>query len=123
MNSVHTTRTSFLEMKGVSKFFGGTPALNKVEFECKAGEVHAILGENGAGKSTLMKLLVGALTPNEGVIFLEGKQVEMESPRGAQKKGVVCMFQELSLSSDLTVGETFFWEALRWGLASSPIRL
>lgn len=107
MASLNTTGDgdTFLEMRGVSKFFGGTPALNRVDFSCQAGEVHAILGENGAGKSTLMKLLAGSLTPNEGEILLEGKPTRMVSPGFAQSKGIICMFQELSLSPDLTVGE------------------
>ena len=65
-----------LEMKGIVKSFGPVKALKGVDFDLRAGEVHALMGENGAGKSTLMKVLTGIHKPNEGSIHYNGKQVE-----------------------------------------------
>ena len=69
---------TILKMQGIQKYFSGVHALKGVDFELKAGEVHALMGENGAGKSTLMKCLFGVYQKNAGKIFLEGKEV-MES--------------------------------------------
>ena len=62
-----------LTMKGITKAFGGVQALKGVDFDLRAGEVHALVGQNGAGKSTLIKILAGALTPDAGTISVEGK--------------------------------------------------
>ncbi|MEM9370198.1 MAG: sugar ABC transporter ATP-binding protein [Pseudomonadota bacterium] len=85
--------------------FGATKALDRVDFTCHRGEVHAVLGENGAGKSTLMKLIAGVLQPTSGQIRIDGKEISLVSPHTALGKGLVCMFQELSLVPDLTVRE------------------
>lgn len=110
--------TEFVAMKGVSKTYGATKALTEVDFTCRQGEIHAVLGENGAGKSTLMKLLSGVIAPTEGVIEMNGRAVVLPSPRAAQAAGIVCMFQELSLASDLSVGENILLGApgTGWGL-------
>nr|WP_321445603.1 sugar ABC transporter ATP-binding protein [uncultured Cohaesibacter sp.] len=92
-------------MQGITKRFGSTTALDDVDFACNHSEIHAILGENGAGKSTLIKLISGVLQPTSGQMFLEGKPIELPSPRAALDHGLVCMFQELSLVPDLTVRE------------------
>lgn len=97
--------TALLEMRGISKHFGATKALDGVDFVCNAGEVHAVLGENGAGKSTLMKLIAGVLQPTHGQLRVDGKEVSLNSPQAALQQGLVCMFQELSLVPDLTVRE------------------
>ncbi|KIC48021.1 sugar ABC transporter ATP-binding protein [Tateyamaria sp. ANG-S1] len=105
-----------LEMQGISMHFGATKALDKVDFVCKAGEVHAILGENGAGKSTLMKLIAGVLQPTDGMIRVDGEKVSLSSPKAALRHGLVCMFQELSLVPDLTVRENLLLGARDAGL-------
>lgn len=64
---------TILKMQGISKFYGGIKALEKVDFELYRGEILCLLGENGAGKSTLMKILSGVIEPSEGEIFLEDK--------------------------------------------------
>lgn len=94
-----------LEMRNISKHFGATKALDRVDFACHTGEVHAILGENGAGKSTLMKLIAGVLQPTDGQLLIDGREVTLKSPKDALRHGLVCMFQELSLVPDLTVHE------------------
>lgn len=99
------TNAPLLEMRDIAMHFGATKALDGVDFVCKAGEVHAVLGENGAGKSTLMKLIAGVLQPTHGQLRVDGQDVFLNSPQAALKHGLVCMFQELSLVPDLTVRE------------------
>ena len=72
-------------LRGVSKSFGGTVAVDDVSFELKSGEVLALLGENGAGKSTCVKLLAGVYRPDRGHTFLEGSNVDLHSPLEAQR--------------------------------------
>jgi ribose transport system ATP-binding protein len=95
----------FVHLAGLTKHYGGVPALTDVDLDVAPGVVHAILGENGAGKSTLMKLLAGVTQPSAGRIEVDGTPVRFGSPRAAAALGIVCMFQELSLVPDLTVGE------------------
>src|SRR4051794_15651874 len=71
---------SMLRADGIAKFYGDTRALDGVNFEVRAGEVHAIVGQNGAGKSTLMGLLAGRMKPDRGQLYLDGAAVRMESP-------------------------------------------
>jgi ribose transport system ATP-binding protein len=97
--------TPLVRLRGISKHYGGVPALTDVDLDVYPGEVHAILGENGAGKSTLMKLLAGVVQPSTGHIELNGKPILFASPRAAAAQGLVCMFQELSLIPDLSVAE------------------
>ena len=97
-----------LKMKNIHKSFPGVHALKSVDFELRAGEVHAILGENGAGKSTLIKVLGGIYTPDEGEIYIEGKKVEIKDVVTAQKCGIAIIHQELVLVPYMTVGENIF---------------
>ena len=97
-----------LKLKNVSKSFPGVKALDGVDLDVRAGEVHALLGENGAGKSTLMKILAGIYHPDEGDVILEGQLVHMLNPVDARDHGVLLIHQELSLVSDMTVGENVF---------------
>ena len=97
-----------LEMKKIDKSFPGVHALNKVDFEVKRGEVHALMGENGAGKSTLMKVLTGIYTKDSGTIIYEGKEVEFNSTREAQDAGIVIVHQELNMVGHLTVAQNIF---------------
>ena len=90
-------------LKGVSKHFGATKALDNVDFACHAGSTHAILGENGAGKSTLIKIMSGVLNPTKGTMDVGGEPVSFGKPADAVEKGIVCIFQELSLIPDLSV--------------------
>ena len=78
-----------LEMRGITKrFSGGVVANDQVDFDIKAGEIHALLGENGAGKSTLMHILSGLIEPDEGEIFIGGEKVFIVSPQAAFNLGI-----------------------------------
>ncbi|NVK35664.1 MAG: sugar ABC transporter ATP-binding protein [Rhodobacteraceae bacterium] len=94
-----------VELRGISKAFSGAKALEGVDFSCRSGSTHAILGENGAGKSTLIKIMSGVLQPDTGEMYLNGQPVRFRSPAEAAKSGIVCIFQELSLMPDLTVAD------------------
>ena len=100
-----STARSALQMRGIHKAFPGVVALDGVDFDLRAGEVHVLLGENGAGKSTLMKILSGAYAKDAGEILLEGTPVSIGSPRDAQSLGIATIYQELSLVPQLTVAE------------------
>ncbi|MGO9179833.1 MAG: ABC transporter ATP-binding protein [Candidatus Limnocylindrales bacterium] len=91
---------------GVTKrFAGGVVANDRVSFEARRGEVHALLGENGAGKTTLCNILTGLYRPDEGEIQIGGKPVRLHSPRAAQVAGIFMVHQHLSLVESLTVAE------------------
>jgi ABC-type sugar transport system ATPase subunit len=95
-------------MTGISKAFPGVRALDGVDLEVAAGEVHALLGENGAGKSTLLKILSGAQQPDRGDILIDGVPVTLERPHDATDCGIVTIYQELTLIPDMTVAENVF---------------
>ena len=97
-----------LEMKGIVKSFGPVKALKGVDFDLRAGEVHALMGENGAGKSTLMKVLTGIHDANEGTIHYNGKQVAYSKPKDAMEDGIVIVHQELNMMNHLTVAQNIF---------------
>src|SRR3978361_1513650 len=95
-------------MTGIQKRFGGVAALKGVDFNLRAGEVHALLGENGAGKSTMMGVLSGKLRPDGGGIAFDGKPVRFASPRDAIDCGIEMIHQEMALAPDLSVAENIF---------------
>lgn len=97
-----------LQMLGISKFFPGVKALDKVQLNIKPGEVHALLGENGAGKSTLMKILSGQYIPDEGKIIYFGNEIKVKNSADALKMGISMIHQELSPLMDMTVAENLF---------------
>ncbi|UCF92957.1 MAG: sugar ABC transporter ATP-binding protein [Desulfobacterales bacterium] len=99
---------AILEMKSITKNFPGVRAVDKVDFSCVSGEVHALVGENGAGKSTLMKILAGAYPQDEGSIRLKNRQIHMASPHDAQRHGISIIYQEFNLIPDLTVADNVF---------------
>src|SRR5512134_2409979 len=98
-------RIETLEIRGVSKRFPGVLANDRVDFDVKSGEVHALLGENGAGKSTLMKILYGMYHPDEGEILLNGKPVMIASPTDSINSGIGMIHQHFMLVQTLTVAE------------------
>ena len=102
------TAVPLLEAQAISKRFPGVHALDHVSLEVLPGEIHAVVGENGAGKSTLMKILAGALEPDEGLIRVDEQPVTIATPRAAQDLGINTIYQELSLVDALSVGENIF---------------
>ncbi len=94
-----------LRMEGISKRFGATVALDRVDLAVRAGEVHALVGENGAGKSTLMKILSGAYRPDAGAIRLDGEPYQPRDPLEGRLAGVAMIYQELSLAPHLSIQE------------------
>lgn len=97
-----------VRMQGIEKRFPGVHALNDAQFELRAGEVHALVGENGAGKSTLMKVLSGVYRKDGGRIFYKGQEVDIPNPRAAQLLGISIIHQELNLMPHLTVAQNIF---------------
>jgi ribose transport system ATP-binding protein len=94
-----------LTMSGITKSFPGVRALDGVDLDVQAGEVHCLLGQNGAGKSTLIKVLAGAHQPDEGTIGWRGTHVTLKSPIAAMRLGIATIYQELDLVEGLSVAE------------------
>ncbi len=97
-----------LQMRGITKTYPGVRALESVDLDVRAGEVHALIGENGAGKSTLMKVLAGAQPKDSGTITLSGDTVEMDSPQKAMDLGVSIIYQEFNLVPYLNAAENIY---------------
>lgn len=97
-----------LATRGLSKAYGSVQALSSVTMEIQPGETVALVGDNGAGKSTLIKLLCGALEPDEGTVYVDGKRVAFQSPRDARANGVAVVYQDLALANNLTVADNVF---------------
>lgn len=100
--------TPILELRGITKLYGGVPAVDGVDFTLNKGEVHALCGENGAGKSTLTKIMAGVVEPSEGELVLEGRRVQFRNPVEAQREGIAMVFQETSLVPTMTVGQNLY---------------
>src|SRR6266513_2333952 len=92
-----------LETRGLSKNYGAVVALRSGDLRVQAGEIHALMGANGAGKSTLVKVLTGDVTPNAGIVLLEGREVRFASPATARKAGLASVYQDVSLVPLLTI--------------------
>ena len=98
-----------LQLRNISKTFPGVKALQHVDFELRAGEVHGLCGENGAGKSTLMKILTGIYTADPGgEIWIDGRQVEVKGVNHARELGLSIIHQELNMVPDLTVAQNLY---------------
>ncbi len=102
------TDAPILEMRKISKAFGGVQALREVSFSCRKGKVHALVGENGAGKSTLIKILAGAHQADSGEIVFKGRRYAGFSAREAMATGISIIYQELNLVQLMTVAENIF---------------
>ena len=101
-----------LELRNVSKRYGGAIALSDVGFAVEPGEVHGLIGENGAGKSTMMKLLAGVFNDYDGEMLLRGQPARLASPADAQAQGIGMVHQALSTFAHLTVAENLFGRKL-----------
>ena len=97
-----------LEIKSVSKRFGGVQALDNVSMHLNEGEVLALAGDNGAGKSTLIKVVSGVYHPDNGDIIFKNKNIQLDNPRFAREKGIETIYQDLALADNLNVGANIF---------------
>jgi len=97
-----------VDMRGIVKHFGGVKALQGVDFQVEAGEIHALLGGNGAGKSTILKVLNGVHVPDGGTIEICGTRITAMSPEASRSAGVAMIFQEMSLIPSLSVAQNVY---------------
>ena len=108
---------SLVEMRSISKNFGGLQALKNVSLELYSGEVLGVLGHNGAGKSTLIKILAGAETSSAGTILIDGRETQVRGPKDARACGIETIYQELALCGNLNAPSNLFMgrEINKWG--------
>lgn len=117
---------NILELRGITKIFPGVKALDKVHFQLKKGEIHALMGENGAGKSTFIKVITGVHAAEEGEMILEGSEVHFKGPRDAQAAGIAAVYQHptayptLSVTENIFIGhETMKGGVIQWGVMNN----
>jgi D-xylose transport system ATP-binding protein len=102
------SETPILQLRGISKSFGSVQALTDVDFEVRAGEVMALVGDNGAGKSTLIKCVAGIHGVDSGEILFEGKPVHIHGPKDAARLGIEIVYQDLALADNLDVVQNMY---------------
>jgi D-xylose transport system ATP-binding protein len=103
-----STTAPLLEIRGVSKRFGSVQALTDVDFEVRAGEVMALVGDNGAGKSTLIKCIAGIYTTDSGEIVFDGQPVSIHGPKDSARLGIEVVYQDLALCDNLDVVQNMY---------------
>ena len=120
-----TTPKLVLQAKGLVKRYGQVTALDGADFELRAGEILAVIGDNGAGKSSLIKALSGATIPDEGELLLDGKPVHFRSPIDARRAGIETVYQDLAVAAAMTIAENLFLgrELRRPGFLGSVLRM
>ena len=114
-----------MQAKGLVKRYGQVTALDGADFELRAGEILAVIGDNGAGKSSLIKALSGATIPDEGEIWLDGKPIHFRSPIDARHAGIECCYQDLAVAPAMTITENLFLgrEIKREGFLGTVLRM
>jgi fructose transport system ATP-binding protein len=114
-----------IQAKGLVKRYGQVTALDGADFELRAGEILAVIGDNGAGKSSLIKALSGATIPDEGQIFLDGQPIHFKSPIDARRAGIETVYQDLAVAPAMTIAENLFLgrEILRPGFLGRFLRM
>ncbi len=114
-----------MQAKGLVKRYGQVTALDGADFELRAGEILAVIGDNGAGKSSLIKALSGATIPDEGEIFLDGKKIHFKSPIDARRAGIETVYQDLAVAPAMTIAENLFLgrEIRRPGVLGSVLQM
>jgi fructose transport system ATP-binding protein len=114
-----------MQAKGLVKRFGQVTALDGADFELRAGEILAVIGDNGAGKSSLIKCLSGASIPDAGEVFLDGQRVHFRSPMDGRRHGIETVYQDLAVAPAMTIAENLFLgrELRRPGLLGSVLRM
>ncbi len=118
------TQEPILHARGLVKRYGKVTALDHCDFELYPGEILAVIGDNGAGKSSLIKAISGAITPDEGEIFLEGRPIAFRSPIEARAAGIETVYQTLAMSPALSIAENMFMgrELRKPGIMGSVFR-
>ena len=124
MNSTTQITQIVFKGTGITKRYGQVTALDGADFELRAGEILAVIGDNGAGKSTLIKALSGAIIPDEGSIELDGKVVHFKSPIDARRHGIETVYQDLAVAPAMSIAENLFMgrELRRPGILGSVFR-
>ncbi len=114
-----------IQAKGLVKRYGQVTALDGADFELRAGEIMAVIGDNGAGKSSLIKCLAGATIPDEGEIFLDGARAQFKSPIDARRAGIETVYQDLAVAPAMTIAENLFLgrEIRRKGFMGSVLQM
>src|SRR3981189_3645333 len=97
-----------MEARGLVTGYGQVTALDGADFELRAGEILAVIGDNGAGKSSLIKALSGAVIPDAGEIKLDGRTVHFKSPIDARREGIETVYQDLAVAPAMTITENLF---------------
>lgn len=119
--TVHSNAPIVMQAKGLVKRYGQVTALDGADFELRAGEILAVIGDNGAGKSSLIKALSGATIPDQGEVFLDGQAIQFKSPIDARRAGIETVYQDLAVAPAMTIAENLFLgrELRRPGLLGS----
>jgi fructose transport system ATP-binding protein len=122
---MHSTTPLVMQAKGLVKRYGQVTALDGADFELRAGEILAVIGDNGAGKSSLIKALSGATIPDEGEIYLDGQRIQFRSPIDARRAGIETVYQDLAVAPAMTIAENLFLgrELRRPGLLGSVLKM
>jgi fructose transport system ATP-binding protein len=120
-----TTAPLVMQAKGLVKRYGNVTALDGADFELRAGEILAVIGDNGAGKSSLIKALSGATIPDEGEVLLDGKPVHFKSPIEARRAGIETVYQDLAVAPAMSISENLFLgrEIRRTGFLGNVLRM
>lgn len=121
----NATAPLVMRAKGIVKRYGHVTALDGTDFELRAGEILAVIGDNGAGKSSLIKVLSGASIADEGEMQLDGKAVHFKSPIDARRKGIETVYQDLAVAPAMTIAENLFLgrELYKQGLLNQKLRI
>jgi fructose transport system ATP-binding protein len=114
-----------LQAKGLVKRYGQVTALDGADFELRAGEILAVIGDNGAGKSSLIKCLSGATVPDEGQLLLDGREIRFKGPIDARRVGIETVYQDLAVAPAMTIAENLFLgrELRRPGFLGNVLRM
>ena len=125
MSTPNQTPALVMEARGLVKRYGHVTALDGSDFELRAGEIMAVIGDNGAGKSSLIKALSGATVPDEGEIRLDGKVIHFKSPIDARREGIETVYQDLAVAPAMTIAENLFMgrEIIKPGWFSQLLRV
>jgi len=123
--NAHSNAPIVMQAKGLVKRYGQVTALDGADFELRAGEILAVIGDNGAGKSSLIKALSGATIPDQGEVFLDGKPIHFRSPIEARRAGIETVYQDLAVAPAMTIAENLFLgrELRRPGILGSVFQM